>query len=87
MALQCSSNKTANYTLISQYDVDDFDEEGDPKNLCLGPRANTELVLIGHYNSKKKADFVVVTNVSNLCSFGDKAAGRFLTESGVSKSK
>ena len=79
--------KTANYTLISQYDVDDFDEEGDPKNLCLGPRANTELVLIGHYNSKKKADFVVVTNVSNLCSFGDKAAGRFLTESGVSKSK
>ena len=67
-----------NYTLISELPIDEFDNEGDPKNLCKGARPNSEIVMIGHLNKAKKADFVVVANVNNLCTFGDKAAERFL---------
>ncbi len=74
-----------NYTVISQYEIEDYDVEGDPKNLCSGARANSEIVLIGHFSSTKRADFIVVANIENLCSFGDNAAQRFLVSNSSKK--
>ena len=77
--------RNENYTLISQYEVTDYDIEGDPKNLCSGARANSEIVLIGHFGGTKRADFIVVANIDNLCSFGDQAAQRFLVSNSSKK--
>ena len=74
------ATKKENYTLISQYPVTEFDFQGDPKNLCKGSRSNTEVIIVGHYNKPKRADFIVVANIENLCNFGDKAASQFLKE-------
>ena len=63
---------------MSQYLVNYYDHQGDPKNLCKGSRSNSEIIILGHYKKAKRVDFIVVANIENLCNFGDKAASNFL---------
>ena len=50
----------------------EFDEEGDPSNLCKDPRPHDYLALLKETQQPVKgAQFLIFANIHNLCTFGD----------------
>ena len=64
--------------VIAAAKIDEFDEEGDPRNLCAPPRKHRYLaVLKGRENEKDKLEYLVMANIKNLCTFGDRLTRTF----------
>jgi hypothetical protein len=56
---------------------EEFDEEGDPKNLCKEPRNHKFFGIVQGQKSKaNRPDFVLLASVKNLCDFGDRLSLR-----------
>ena len=59
--------------VIASAKIEDFDDEGDPRNLCAPPRGHRFISVIkGRENEKDKLEYVIMANIKNLCSFGDR---------------
>ena len=57
---------------FTQAPLQEFDEEGDPSNLCKEPRAHTYLALFREMKQPAKGpQFLIFANIHNLCTFGD----------------
>ena len=57
--------------------IENFDEEGDPLNLCGGTRAVKYLAVAKERLADKgNVDFFLMANVGNLCQYGDSIAER-----------
>lgn len=64
--------------VVASAEIKEFDEEGDPRNLCAQPRSHRFIsVLKGRENEKNKIEYVIMANIKNLCSFGDKVTRPF----------
>lgn len=56
----------------------EFDDEGDPKNVCITPRRHDVIAGIKRRTGKLDyPEYVMVANVKNLCRFGDLLSRRF----------
>lgn len=57
----------------------EFDNEGDPKNLCKEPRDHKFFGIVqGQKSNPEKPDFVLLASVKNLCDFGDRLSLRLI---------
>ncbi|MFK7823065.1 MAG: hypothetical protein AB8G05_02845 [Oligoflexales bacterium] len=64
--------------VIATSKIKEFDEEGDPRNLCASPRKHRFIaVLKGRKNEIDKLEYLIMANVKNLCSFGDRITRLF----------
>lgn len=83
--LSTSSERTYTQTSISKLidvisngKIKEFDEEGDPRNLCAKPRRHRMISVIkGRENKPEKIEYVIMANIRNLCQFGDRATRAF----------
>lgn len=63
-------------TFVAKKAFDAFDEEGDPRNVCAPPRDHELVAIIRSRPSSKKPDYLVLSNIGNLCKHGDRLTGR-----------
>lgn len=66
--------------LYSEFPIEAYDHEGDPKDLCAAPRKHNWVAAIGTHKNQKTASYLLVNHVKNLCRFGDRAASRFVRQ-------
>lgn len=56
--------------IIADLKLRDFDEEGDPKNICSGEKKSGIFFTVNHHDDQTyKADTALLTNVSSYCSY------------------
>ena len=63
---------------FSQVPIAEFDDEGDPKNLCKEPRSHTYLAVIKETQRPSFKQYLLFANIRNLCNFGDMLAKRLV---------
>ncbi len=61
---------------ITSADLLEYDDEGDPMNVCRAPRKHS-LIGIVKPGTDDLAEYAVVANVTNLCRFGDELTVAF----------
>ena len=70
-ALKMFSQKE-DMNLIAPEKIKEFEEEGDPMNVCAQPRAHqTIAVLKGRGGTAEQLEYIILANIKNLCTFGD----------------
>ena len=69
-------NSRKGVTFIAKSSIEEFDDEGDPKNLCRSPRSNEFVAILKTDDSEKQADYLILSNVTNLCKYGDRIVSR-----------
>lgn len=60
--------------IYSRTPITTFDSEGDPFNLCQKPRPNEIIALIKPDPTGQKAEYLLLSNIDNLCKHGDRLA-------------
>ena len=73
-----TSKSKSGLDLIAKTEIQHFDHEGDPRNLCQFPRKHDFLAAISSSATKGQKDYLVVSNIGNLCKYGDRFGSRFL---------
>ena len=71
-----SFSRKSGVTYLSAGDIDSFDKEGDPYNLCKKPRRHSYVGIIKSRKGGRKPAWIVLANVSNMCRQGDKLAAQ-----------
>ncbi|MCB9228127.1 MAG: hypothetical protein H6618_00800 [Deltaproteobacteria bacterium] len=70
-ALQVFSHTEA-MSIIAAQKITEFDQEGDPANLCAAPRSHQLLALVKGRNEKlSQLEYIILANIRHLCQFGD----------------
>ena len=66
------SRRQKGFVYIARAPLNEFDSEGDPRNLCKQPRTHEFLSAIKIAEAKNLViDYILVANIKNLCAFGD----------------
>lgn len=52
-----------------------FDEDGEPFDLCREPRRHYRIATVARYPNSPHASYLLLSNVHNLCTYGDRLAG------------
>ena len=65
--------------ILSHEKITEFDDEGDPKNLCgTSPKPSLVIVVRGSPDEPDRPDYLLVANAKNLCDYGDRRLAQFL---------
>ena len=64
--------------LVSQGQVEAFDSEGDPKNICGSDQVSPYMAIVHSEAGSGRASYALLANTANLCRYGDRMASRFL---------
>jgi hypothetical protein len=69
--------KSKNVTFIATQSPVETDEEHDPKNVCKTPRDQRFIAIVQGLKEKPAVpEYLIVANIKNLCTFGDRIARR-----------
>lgn len=60
--------------IVSTEGFEKFDEEGDPFDLCAQPRKHQYVATIALHPGTQSVRYFLLSNISNLCSYGDRLA-------------
>ncbi len=75
-------NKNSDVTFIASESITEFDEEGDPKNVCRKPRPNQMIAAVKSRQGDDKGNmapqYLLLANIKNLCDHGDRLIRRLL---------
>lgn len=71
-------HKKAKHRIVAQTGFVSFDEEGDPYNLCQFPRLHHRLAIVSLDDSERYVNYLLLSNLDNLCKYGDRLASRLL---------
>jgi hypothetical protein len=52
-----------------------FDADGEPFDLCREPRRHYRIATVAKYPNSPHAAYLLLSNVHNLCTYGDRLAG------------
>jgi hypothetical protein len=68
-----AQEKDETTTFFAVDKLTEFDDEGDPRNLCLAPRKHRLVGVLKAFDGQKtKPQFLIVANTRNLCDYGDR---------------
>ena len=71
-------SRKENMTLIATQKIQEFDEEGDPMNLCRSPRPHRFLAVVkGRSDRPEQPEYIILASIKNLCAFGDMVSRQF----------
>lgn len=73
-------NSRKGVTFIGKSPIEEFDDEGDPKNMCKQPRSNDFVAILKTDEAEKQADYLILSNVTNLCKYGDRIVSRIFAK-------
>jgi len=62
--------------------IAEFDSEGDPLNLCRTPRSHHLVGVVKPHSGSKRAEVLILSNIDNLCNYGDRLAAHALKQGG-----
>ena len=63
-----------NKTFIAKTGFSKFDGDGDPINICKDRKKHEYVAIIGH-RADKTPSYLILSNIANLCSYGDRFIG------------
>jgi hypothetical protein len=64
-------------TIIAREQIQQFDDEGDPFNLCQGSRPHDYIAILKEKAAKPgTVEFLMLASIKNLCNFGDAISKR-----------
>ncbi len=63
--------------IIATHEINSFDDEGDPLDLCLQPRDNKVIAIIKtRGKNSDKPEYLLLANIAKLCEYGDRLSTR-----------
>ena len=62
-------------TFIANSSFLKFDADGEPFDLCREPRRHYRIATVAKYPNSPHAAYLLLSNVHNLCTYGDRLAG------------
>ncbi|WP_132315358.1 hypothetical protein [Pseudobacteriovorax antillogorgiicola] len=73
-----TSKSKSGLDLVAKAEIKRFDHEGDPRNLCQFPRKHRVIGAVAADDSGQFAAYTLLSNIGNLCKYGDRFASRLL---------
>lgn len=74
------SSKNKDIVFIAQDPLEEFDDDGDPKNLCRKPRTHQIIgavkAVAGDETGRQPPQYLMLANIKNLCDHGDRLVRR-----------
>lgn len=80
-------HKKANLRIIGEAPFTQFDKEGDPFDLCTSPRQHSYVGIISLYPGTRFLNYFLLSNIGNLCRYGDLLAERLLHKNKEAQAK
>jgi hypothetical protein len=68
-----AQEKDETTTFFAVEKLAEFDDEGDPRNICMAPRKHRVIAVLKTFEGQKaRPQFLIVANTRNLCDYGDR---------------